>query len=159
MIMSYEQQINELIAQSPIYQRNSKNIELKQHISQESAKLLDELNLAGKLVSGNYGLADLKGRLYAVAEKYSLLRQELGGRGGSLGEKVSMKIDVRSISALGDIGQVLPFIVSRLNEVSTYVYLIIALVLDIALIAAFARLLREGPNANRLRNAATIRKV
>ena len=159
LIASYQKQIDELVSQSPVYLKSRKNLELKARIASQSDQLLEELNLIGKTVSGNFTLTEVKARLFDVSEKFSVLRQELGSKVTGEQAKVPMKIDTKSISALGDIGQILPFIMSRLGDVSTYVYLLIALILDIAVIAAFARVLREGPSANRIRSANTVRRV
>jgi hypothetical protein len=122
--------------------------------------LLADLDDVRKGLNGLYDLPTTKSKLYDVAERYGQMRQELSSAGGVTGiDKVPPRIDTRTISALGDIGQVIPFIISRLGELSTYIYLFLALVLDLAIIAGFIRVLRVGPQQSTMHFAGGLRKV
>jgi hypothetical protein len=159
LIASYQKQIDSLMKESPIYLASKTRVDLKKRVIAESRGLLDELNVIGKSLNSDFRLSSVKGQIFDIAERYSVIRQEIGITGATSPEKIPLKIDVRSVSALGDIGQVLPFIVSRLTDVSTYVYLVIALVLDIAVILAFTRTLREGPTRGQREMVGKPRKV
>jgi hypothetical protein len=52
-------------------------------------------------------------------------------------------------TALGNVGQVIPFMMARLTDPATYVFFFAALVLDLAMVAAFARVLRREPSRAR----------
>lgn len=145
LISSYEKQVADLERESPQYQAAKKRIDLKDRVLSESDALLEDINEVRKGLNGLFTVGTVKARLFDIAERYSLLRQELSSAGVTGIDKVPAKIDMRSVSALGDIGQVIPFIISRLSDLSTYVYLLIAFVLDVAVIAAFSRVLRAAP--------------
>lgn len=159
VVASYEQQIATLEKASPVYQANKAKIELKQKILADSDKLLSDLKEIRTSLSGNYSLSSVKSRLYPIAEHYGVLRQELASVATVSTEKVQQKIEMRTVAALGNIGQVIPFIMSRLAEPSTYIYLIVALVVDLALIAAFVRVLQFEPTSAQRQRSYQIRKV
>jgi hypothetical protein len=159
LIAAYEKQITDLEKETPVYLAAKKKLELKKKIQVEAQSLLDEVNEIRKGLNGTFSMHTVKTKFFDVAERYGLVRQELAAAGVTGVDKVPMRIDVKSISALGDIGQVIPFIISRLGETSTYVYLFIALVLDLAVIAAFARVLRVGPPREDQERASTLRRV
>jgi hypothetical protein len=154
LIVAYEKQIAELVATSPEVIKDKPRLEFKAHLITETQQLLEGLRETQKQLNGRFFLNDIKGRIFDVAESYSKLRQELDTRSSKTIEAIPPKIDTTAVSALGDIGQVLPFIMSRLSDVSTYVYLAIALILDMAVIVSFQRVLQSGPDS-RTRLAAS----
>lgn len=160
LISSYEKQVADLEKVSPQYQAVRKKIDLKSRVRSESDALLEDVSEIRKGLNGLLTVNTVKARLFDVSERYSLLRQELASTGVTGIDKVPVTIDMRAVSALGDIGQVVPFIISRLSDLSTYIYLLIAIVLDVTVIAAFSRVLRATPPAGiRPVNAASARKL
>jgi len=159
LVASYEKQIGELTKESPIFLANRGKIELKQRVIGECQRLLEEIGQTSKTLSGTFSLGGIKAQLFDIAERYAVLRQEINSGNPVVQDKVPLKLDMRSVSALGDIGQVLPFIASRLTETSTYVYLVIALFLDLTVILAFARVLREGPSTPQRRLAQSVKQM
>jgi len=154
IIAAYEKQIAELVTTAPQVIKDKPTLEFKAHLVAETQQLLDGLRETQKQLHGRFFLNEVKGRIYDVAESYSKLRQELDTRSGKVIEAIPLNIDTTAVSALGDIGQILSFIMSRLSDLSTYIYLAIALILDMAVIVAFGRVLQSGPDS-RTRLAAS----
>jgi hypothetical protein len=159
VVATYEKQVAELLRESSQYKTARQRVELKSKLANDTAKLLDEVNAVAKDISGSYSSEDVRKRLFGIADRYSLRRQELGTQADMQLEKIPLKVDTKSISALGDIGQVLPFMFSRLSDISTYLYLLIAVVIDVALVSAFARVLRASPTSQQKTRAARPRKI
>lgn len=160
LIAAYEKQVADLEKESLQFQMAKKKIELREKIRIESALLLDDTNEIRKGLGGLFSINTIKTRMFDVAERYGLLRQELASAGVTGIDKVPAKIDMRSVSALGDIGQLVPFIISRLSDISTYLYMVIAVVLDLAVISAFSRVLRVAPSpGTRPAYVGSIRKI
>jgi len=158
LVAAYERQIIELEKISPVVISNKEKIALKLNLKKETSFMLDELASTQKMLNGSYRLADVKARLFDVAERYLISRQELGSM-FTTDEKIPFRIETKSISALGDIGQIIPFMATRLTELSTYIYLLIALILDIAVVASFSRVLRSGPSPSQRRFAVAPKQM
>ena len=160
LVSAYEKQVADLEKESTQFQAAKKKIELREKIRRESAILLDDTNEIRKGFNGLFNVNTVKAKMFDVAERYGLLRQELASAGVTGIDKVPAKIDMSSVSALGDIGQLVPFIISRLSDLSTYIYIVIAVVLDLAVISAFSRVLRVAPSpGTRPAYAGSMRKL
>lgn len=158
LIISYDSQIKQLSKESKIYLDNKEKLDLIDKIDDQSANMLNLIGNIRKNLNSSYSVSDIKSQFYKISENYSLLRQEIFTSGIGENEKIQRRIDISSFSAMGDIGQILPFIAKRLDDVSTYIYLFIALILDVTLISAFARVISSGPSANQRKAAQTLRK-
>lgn len=158
LIIAYDRQIEQLTSESKIFLDNKIKLELIDKIDFQSASMLNLIGDIRKDLNSTYSVAQIKAQFYKISEDYSLLRQEIFTSGIVDNEKIQRRIDISSFSAMGDIGQILPFIAKRLDDVSTYIYLLIALILDVTLISAFVRVISTGPSANQRQSAQTLRK-
>lgn len=159
LIAAYDKQIKELITRSPQYTQSRELIALRGRLAVATDELAARLRESEQQLSGTYSIPDVKAFLYAVASDYSQLRQMLNARVKVPASEAPLAIDTSTVSALGDIGQILPFLFSRLSDPSTYVYVFIALVLDLTLIAAFARVMRSGSDPRQRLVASAPRQV
>ncbi len=107
-----------------------------------------------KEVSSDSDLAKARSDLESVAQWYSISRQELASLSKDL-NSIPSHIDISSITSLGNIGQVIPFILSRLNDINTYVFVLFALILDIAVIVSFKRVISSNQVAPSIREQSS----
>lgn len=158
LIAAYEKQISELVKESPVFAAAKKKIDLRRNIVDASERMLTDV---GEIRSGLAGasLASTKSKLLDVAQNYSLARQELLSGGVTGIDKIPLKIDTRATAAIGDIGQLIPFILSRLGQLSTYIYIGFAVFLDIAAISAFSRVLKVGSSRSQRAFAGKLRRI
>lgn len=159
LVAAYEKQVDQLEKESPTYLAVKPRLALKSRMLGEASAMVEDLNKVAKDLTGAFAIPDIKARLFDVSEHYSVLRQEVASLKHPDIERLPLKIDMRAVSALGDIGQVLPFIVSRMSEVSTYIYLVLALVVDLAVIVAFTRVIMVGTSDKLRRSNLILRKV
>ena len=159
LLAAYEKQVSDLRTTSPQYSKVKETIEFRGRLTSETGHMLEMLAVTTKMVNSKSSVQEVKSRLFDNAEKYSELRQEIDTKLGLSPDSIPQRIDTSAVSALGDIGQIVPFILTRITEPSTYVYLIIALLLDIAVIAAFARVLRTELDPRQKLAAASLRQL
>ena len=159
LVESYEKQVSDLLVKSPKYTKEKDKIEFGKRLTAETEKMLADLKVASKSLNSSINMQEIKGRLFDNSEKYTLLRQELITKSKNKVDGIPGKIDVSTVSALGDIGQVLPFIIGRMSEPSTYVYLTVAVFLDLAVVAAFLRILRPSATSQQKKMANRIRQI
>lgn len=76
----------------------------------------------------------------AVATYAEMLHKLEGVHGAQVTEK--RFIDIHEARQLGSIAQIIPILIERWKEVSTWMYVILALSLDVILIVCFMRVLR-----------------
>jgi hypothetical protein len=144
LVAAYDEQVKELLTRSPQYAASRETAALRVKLRARTEELLDRIRTSEERLSGTYSIPDVKAFFFSIASEYSQLRQELNAKAKVPAAEAPMQIDTATVSALGDIGQIVPFLFSRLFDASTYVYVLIALVLDLTLIAAFARVMRSG---------------
>lgn len=159
LLAAYEKQVDDLLKNSNQYSQDREKIEFRNKLSIETTQMLNDLAATQKLLGSRDYIQEVKGRLFDNAEQYARLRQELDTKTRMQSSSIPMKIDTTAVSALGDIGQILPFLLTRIAEPSTYFYLAIALMLDVSVIAAFARVLRTGPDSRQRRAATAPRQL
>lgn len=144
VLIAYEKQVSDLVKNSPQYSKEKEKIEYRDKLVTDTTGMLERLVATGRAINGRANIQEVKTQLFDNAEQYVQLRQELDTKVKQSTDGIPLKIDTSAVSALGDIGQIVPFILTRIAEPSTYFYLIVALLLDLAVIAAFARVLRTG---------------
>jgi hypothetical protein len=145
VIERYEVTIPRLLANSATYRLAKNDIDLREKLNvfeKESRADLSEINASAASVAPK--VLEMKALFFRVAERYSAMRSELGAR-KQLSKDVPEKIDTSAISALGDIGQIWPFLLSRLDKWTTYVYLLLAIFLEATLVLAFRRVIIGNP--------------
>jgi hypothetical protein len=150
VIERYEATIPRLLKNSARYRDAKNDIELRDKLNifeKESRADLLEINTSAASVAPS--ILEMKALFFRVAERYSGMRSELGSR-KQLSKDVPEKIDTSAISALGDIGQIWPFLLSRLDKPVTYFYLLLAIFLEGTLVLAFKRVIIGSPVRRRV---------
>ena len=120
----------------------------KNYIEKSSAEL--EGNLT-KLLEKTNKASDIemaKIELRKAVEEFSKMKDKVEILSGK-GFDQSFIIDTKGIDSIGNPGEILSFMASRLNEFNTYVYLIIALLIDITLISAFKAVIETDPKSEK----------
>jgi hypothetical protein len=150
VIERYEVTIPRLLANSATYRLAKNDIDLREKLNvfeKESRADLSEINASAASVAPK--VIEMKALFFRVAERYSAMRSELGAR-KQIPKDMPEKIDTSAISALGDIGQIWPFLVSRLDKLTTYFYLVLAIFLEATLVLAFRRVIIGNPSRKRV---------
>lgn len=144
LMTSYRRIAADLLRTSPDYTRE--NVARKEALmatiaefTRSAHKRLDDAESA--LAAGSRG--DAQDALEGAASYYGKMTLELTGASGGP-QTTSCTIDVRQIRGLGSIAQVIPILMHRLDHLSTYLYILLALLLDVILIACFMRVLRSA---------------
>ncbi len=159
LVAAYDKQIREILNRNPLRLQSQDLVSIRSKIQGHCSELADRLKLAEAELSGTYRIAHMKATLYSIASEYSELRQQLNAKKNVPANELPLLLDTSTVSALGDIGQIIPFLFSRLSEVSTYIYVILALVLDLTMIAAFARVIRSSDDPRQRVLASAPRQI
>ena len=155
VVSAYEKQVRGLLKSSPEYQAVSKRIGIRDEVVAISIKALGNLDAAAKNLTGVSDLSSTKAILDEAAERYATAKQMLDAT-STEPNALPKKIDTSAASALGNIGQVITIIFSRWLDITTYFYILVALMLDIILVIAFQRVLQVGSDpADKWRGTTT----
>jgi hypothetical protein len=144
-IPGYEKTVKNLIDTSPIVLRASPIDAKRTAIIDQANNIVRQITKAQAGVArSGYSLNDVRADVADVGTKYAVLRQEAeaaapGGFGG-----IPKELDMFQTFAIGNLGLVIPFMLSRLSDAATYVFLAAALVLDLAIVSAFGRIMRRS---------------
>jgi len=146
VIDSYQTTVDKLLLNHPISVAAAAKIAARKRIRDEADALLLDIKKVHHGLTENSGFFIAKGGLFTVAEKYAELRQELSANVQSVNDVKDFpaNLDLANVAAIGNIGEVIPFILRRLSEVTTYVYILIAFFLDFSVIQAFRRVIKPG---------------
>jgi hypothetical protein len=151
-ISRYEKTVKNLIDNSPIVILASPIEAKRTSIIQQANRLVEHITKAqAGIARPGYNLNDIRADVNDIGTKYAVLRQEAeaaapGGFGG-----IPKELDMSQTFSIGNPGLVIPFILSRLSDAATYVFLAVALVLDLAIVSAFGRVVRRsGAGTGRL---------
>jgi hypothetical protein len=153
VISTYRTKIEEGKKLSPIYVAKKNEILAKREIEAAALEMASKIERIPRSITSDSELYAARNDLEAVAQSYLGHRQELAARARGQDKSIPETIDISSIAALGNIGQVIPFIISRLNELATYIYVLIAILLDVAVILAFKRVILPASRVNGPRRA------
>jgi hypothetical protein len=102
-------------------------------------------------------LAGKKREYFSFAAQHENLRATMESSFVTLRGSSLPALDTTSVAALGDIGQVIPFVLHRLTDVSTYVYLLVAILMDLVVVTAFSRVVSIGGGEGRPSRKGTSR--
>jgi hypothetical protein len=156
VITTYKAKIDEGKKVSPVYVAKKNEILAKTTIEAGAQDMLNKVYSIPREITSDAELFSARNDLETVAQTYLLHRQELAARARGQDKLIPSVIDTSSITALGNIGQVIPFIISRLNEIATYIYVLIALLLDVAMILAFKRVILPAARVSGPRRAPSM---
>ena len=142
VIETYRKKIDEGKRLSQVYVSKKSDIIAKENIEAGASDILSRLTKIPKEINSDSDLYAARSEFEAVAQTYLGLRQEVSSRAKGRDKDIPQFLDISSITSLGNIGQVIPFVISRLNDIATYIYVFLAIVLDFAVIAAFVRVIK-----------------
>jgi hypothetical protein len=150
VIRAYSETVKRLLDNHPIYAPAIRQIQARENIQMGANVLLasikDDLDVKQ--------IDKARPVLLRIATKYAELREELSANVHSASsiKDIPANIDMANLAAIGNIGEVIPFIFRRLDEIDTYVYILIAFFLDFSVIHAFRRVIKPDlPNTGRIR--------
>ena len=143
LITEYGNTIEKQKELSREYQNAKVLLESKKYIEDEAKNSTDRLT---KLLTEVKHLSDIslvKTELNLISSEYSKMKDRLEAASSKKLDQ-NFKIDTAGIQSMGNPGEIISFIATRLNEVNTYVYILIALLIDITLITAFRAVINHG---------------
>lgn len=146
VIESYQKTVDKLVANHPISVAAAQKIAARKEIRDEADSILTAIKDVQRGLSDNSGFFKAKSGLFMVAERYTELRQKLSANVQSVNDvkEFPASLDLANVAAIGNIGEVIPFILRRLTDVATYVYILIAFFLDFSVVLAFRRVIKPG---------------
>lgn len=120
--------------------------ELRDQLDKDSAQLREA---KAKLAVGTFDKAkEAVETAFGTIGKYSLYIENMRG-GTTKFSSLNCAVDL-DVIRVGTISQIIPLLLGRLDRVSTYVYILIAIMADVILIACFTAVMRgnagAGPN-------------
>lgn len=142
LLKSYKDTVEKLKQTSEKRVAAAPSLEALKAINLISDQSLENLSIAVKNLNGVSDIYSAKKILMETQLGYADALQKL--RTVYKGpDKLKTRIDTRSVEWIGNIGQLVNMIFSRLNDMATYAYITIAFLLDIILVIAFFRVLRK----------------
>lgn len=123
--------------------KSKSKLDAKIYVEQTANEINDSLT---KLLSETTSVSDIskvKIVLESASSNFSKMKDRIEVITGQDLDK-SLVINTSGIQSMGNVGEIFGFIASRLNEVNTYIYILIAVLIDITLISAFRAVLLSG---------------
>jgi hypothetical protein len=146
--IQYNEIISKQIQLSENYQKAQASLEAKKYINDTSTQLdakLSELLADTKSVSD---ISKVKIELRDADKEFSKMKDRIEIISGKSLDK-NLKIESDSLQSMGNVGEIFSFIGSRLNESSTFAYILIALFIDLTLILAFKAIIVDGDKSHK----------
>jgi hypothetical protein len=150
LVNQYREIIEKQIGLSQENLKASSFLNARENIDETSSKLENELN---KLLENTNKASDIdaaKIEIRKAIEEFNKMKDKVEILSGKNFDN-SFIIDTKGIDTIGNPGEVLSFMASRLNEVNTYIYLFIALLIDITLISSFKAVIEIEPRPGRIK--------
>jgi len=154
LISEYGNTIEKQKELSKEYQNAKILLDSKKYIEKESSTTTERLTNLLTQVKNLSDIQLVKTELNLISSEYSKMKDRLESATGTRLDQ-TFRIDTTGIQSMGNPGEIISFIATRLNEVNTYVYILIALLIDITLITAFRAVMNHGdknikrqPNSN-----------
>lgn len=154
----YRNQANQLLRNHPTYvAANGARVEmllttLRERIAQEIKKLeAAKLALNGRSDATENGGGYLQAQraLETAASTYAEFLVEME-KASSVPHNLPRAIAVDQARQLGSIAQIIPSLLGRIDRISTWIYLLAAILFDVILIMCFMRVLRSEPNISNM---------
>lgn len=123
--------------------KSKSKLDAKIYVEQTANEINDSLT---KLLSETTSVSDIskvKIVLESASSNFSKMKDRIEVITDQDLDK-SLVINTSGIQSMGNVGEIFGFIASRLNEVNTYIYILIAVLIDITLISAFRAVLLSG---------------
>ena len=148
LIVQYQRIIEKQIRSSPEALKASSILTAKDYIDLNGTKL--EVNL-NKLLETTNNAGDIQAAkiaLRAAVEEFNKMKDKVEILSGKSFDG-DFIINTKGIDSIGNPGEILSFMASRLNEFNTYIYLVIALLIDLTLISSFKAVIEVESNGKR----------
>lgn len=166
VIRSYKDQAAQLLTTSPEYvtanlgKKDAFIVTLNERVSAAKATLVSTKFALSEAGSGNSdALSAAKNALESAATTYATLLVDLE----QLSDKpnaLPRSIEVNHARQLGSISQIIPSLMSRLDRLSTYLYIFAAVFFDLILIRCFMRVaMGEAMRANAVASKPAAKKI
>jgi len=146
LIEQYKIIIQKQIESSNETLKVSNKLDAREYIRNNCEKLEGNLNKLLETTNKAEDIETAKIQLRGAVEEFNKMKDQV--------EILSEKgfddrfiINTKGIDSIGNPGEILSFMASRLNEVNTYIYLIIALLIDITLISSFKAVIESDSSA------------
>jgi len=150
----YERTVNDLIEKAPVVMEAKPIDRKREDIVRGADEVVKLIGSAQAHAGQAFALTDIKNDVSGANTKFVILRNEAESAVPGGFPAVPRQLDTFQIDALGNIGQVLPFMMSRLGDASTYIFFAVALILDFAIVAMFAGVIGRSPSGQRVRLAS-----
>lgn len=144
LISQYEEMVRKLIESSQEKALANPFIEASEAIVINAEKLKENLK---KLLEKTKKAEDIESariELKAAVVEFNQMKDRLDIVSGKQ-SNADLVINTKGIDSIGNPGEILSFMASRMNEASTYIYLVIALLIDVTLISAFRAVIEVDP--------------
>jgi hypothetical protein len=141
----YKEIISKQVELSDKNLKSRAKLDAKLFIEQTAKEANDSLT---KLLSETTSVSDIslvKVELEKVSSVFSKMKDRIEVVTGQELDK-SLVINTSGIQSMGNVGEIFGFIASRLNEINTYIYILIAIFIDITLISSFRAVIVSGEN-------------
>lgn len=143
-VTGYEKKVHELIEKSPVVLQ-AKPIEAKRDaIVKQSDVIVQQLSAAQSEISSAYSLNEVRAHVSDTGTKFAVVRQEAEAAAPGAFAGIPKELDMFQTFAIGNLGLVIPFMLSRLSDAATYIFFVIALIFDLAMVSAFTRIVRRS---------------
>jgi hypothetical protein len=139
LINSYTQSIHKLLANHPALTGHQESEELLRRIKESETIAQTKLDeIKKEIAAGDDLLGNIRPEIEDIAGTYQTLSTELAAKPSQLSFKAN--IDLNEVRGLGAWGQLPGLILSRVDRLSTYLYLLLAVFFDWMLVYFFAQL-------------------
>ena len=149
LIDQYKKTIAKLINLSPEYLKNRERLDLKKEIQEQTSNLIEKdlESLQNKLHTTS-DIKEIQSGLKRVANIYRGLRDKLVTIAG---KEVNLKenIDITAAISVGGLGGLADFMASQLNSLTTYLFSLIAIMLDLTVIYSWRAVYIRSNTKNR----------
>jgi hypothetical protein len=152
----YERRIQELVETSAEAMQSKPSAKTREALTAKAQNIEEEFKVIEKEAGPGLGVDEqrlVKKRLSEAASEYAALRRESEAVSPGAWGNLPMKLDVGSTN-IGMIGKVLELMWYRRSDPTTYLFFLVALILDLAIVSAFGGVLKRGPRAYKVRPAS-----
>lgn len=141
LVGHYEEAIKELVQRSEEALKAAQFIRVRGELESLTDNLISLLDGEKEKLKNVGHIAQVKVTLQAAANSYYSIKEKLDATTGKISD-LPPKIIIKSLP--GDLGAVVDFTLTRLNDVTTYFYVLVALMLDVVMIFAFKAVLASS---------------
>jgi hypothetical protein len=139
----YKEIISKQIELSENQLKFKAKLDAKIYIEKNSQQIIDKLTELQREANAVSDIKRVQQELEDASSNYGKLKDLIESVTEHQFDK-SFTIDTSAIKSIGNVGDIFGFIASRFNEVNTIFYILIAILIDLTLIAAFKAVISNG---------------